>query len=72
MVISYLQGLDPKIQMTTDGQCYLFYHNADLFLSRTPQNSPDIKKKGYRRSICVEKLFYNADGTIQKVIPTKE
>jgi hypothetical protein len=41
------------------GQWYLFYHDRDL--------SPDFDK---RRSIRADKLFFNADGTIKKVIPT--
>jgi arabinoxylan arabinofuranohydrolase len=41
------------------GQSYAFYHNSSL--------SGD----DWLRSICVDKLFYNADGTIQKVIQTK-
>jgi len=41
------------------GQWYLFYHDRDL--------SPDFDK---RRSIRVDKLFFNADGSIQKVTPT--
>lgn len=41
------------------GQWYLFYHDKDL--------SPDFDKN---RSIRADKLFFNADGTIQKVIPT--
>jgi hypothetical protein len=41
------------------GQWYLFYHDRDL--------SPDFDK---RRSIRADKLFFNADGTIQKVTPT--
>ncbi len=41
------------------GQWYLFYHNAAI--SGDPVN----------RSICVDKLYYNADGTIQTVIQTK-
>lgn len=40
-------------------QWYLFYHDRDL--------SPDFDKN---RSIRADKLFFNADGTIQKVIPT--
>ncbi len=42
-----------------DGQWYMFYHNGKL-----PGGGD------YKRSIAVDKLFYNADGTIQKVIPT--
>jgi hypothetical protein len=41
------------------GQWYLFYHDKDL--------SPDFDKN---RSIRADHLFFNADGTIQKVIPT--
>jgi hypothetical protein len=41
------------------GQWYLFYHDNDL--------SPDFDKN---RSIRADKLFFNDDGTIQKVIPT--
>jgi hypothetical protein len=41
------------------GQWYLFYHDKDL--------SPSFDKN---RAIRADKLFFNADGTIQKVIPT--
>jgi len=40
-------------------QWYLFYHNKDL--------SPNFDKN---RSIRIDSLFFNNDGTIQKVIPT--
>lgn len=40
-------------------QWYLFYHNDDL--------SPNFDKN---RSIRCDSLFFNADGTIKKVIPT--
>jgi hypothetical protein len=41
------------------GQWYLFYHDKDL--------SPGFDKN---RSIRADRLFFNPDGTIQKVIPT--
>ena len=41
------------------GQTYLFYHDKDL--------SPSFDKN---RSARADKLFFNEDGTIQKVIPT--
>lgn len=41
------------------GQWYAFYHNSAL------------SGNDWLRSVCVDKLFYNEDGTIQKVIPTK-
>ncbi len=46
------------------GRNYLFYHNATLSLD------------GYgpatgRRSVCVDELFYNPDGTIQYIEQTK-
>ncbi len=54
------------------GQWYLFYHTSDLFFKNNPQAKKSGLKKWYRRSICVDHLYYNADGTIQKVIPTKK
>jgi arabinoxylan arabinofuranohydrolase len=41
------------------GQWYAFYHNSA------------ISGNDWLRSVCVDKLFYNTDGTIQKVIQTK-
>src|ERR1051325_90258 len=41
------------------GQWYLFYHDKDL--------SPNFDKN---RSIRADRLFFNEDGTIRKVIPT--
>lgn len=43
------------------GKSYLFYHNGAL-----PTGG------SYRRSICVDYLNYNPDGTIQKVIQTSK
>lgn len=42
-----------------DGQWYLFYHQNEY--------SPKFDKN---RSACIDSLFFNADGTIQKVTPT--
>lgn len=47
------------------GQDYLFYHTADLSRTLAPGYHC-----GVRRSVCVDSLFYNADGTIRKVQPT--
>lgn len=41
------------------GQWYLFYHQNAL--------SPHFDKN---RSICIDSLFFNPDGTIRKVVPT--
>ena len=42
-----------------EGQWYLFYHHNDY--------SPDFDKN---RSIRIDSLFFNPDGSIQKVMPT--
>lgn len=47
------------------GQDYLFYHTADL----SRYNCPDFHC-GVRRSVCVDSLYYNPDGSIQKVRQT--
>jgi len=43
------------------GKSYFFYHNGTL-----PTGG------SYRRSICIDYMHYNQDGTIQKVIQTTE
>jgi len=47
------------------GHTYLFYHNGTL--DRDGQ-----KGGGLRRSVCVDELFFNEDGTIKAVTQTKE
>jgi len=54
------------------GQWYLFYHNSDLFLEKEPSDSEELRYRGFRRSVCVDYLYYNEDGTIKEVIPTKK
>jgi hypothetical protein len=46
--------------LEVNGQWFLFYHQNEL--------SPKFDKN---RSICVDSLSFNADGTIRKVIPTR-
>ena len=41
------------------GKSYFFYHNGSL-----------PKGGSYRRSICVDYMYYNADGTIKKIVQT--
>lgn len=48
-------------------QWYLFYHTADLYFQKHPKALKMGKQKWYRRSVCMAPLFYNADGSIQKV-----
>ncbi len=56
---------------------YMFYHNSDLYFKNHPEEEPKFGwgHKGsphpFRRSICFDKLYYNQDGTIQKVVTTK-
>jgi beta-xylosidase len=45
------------------GQWYVFYHNSELSKQRGEQND-------WLRSVAVDKLYYNPDGTIKKVIQT--
>lgn len=49
------------------GDWYLFYHTADLAIQNWPT---DFGKWFSHRSVCVDRLFYKADGTIQEVYPT--
>jgi len=49
------------------GEWYIFFHTSDLALSKIPKGDPDRKYVQWRRSVCFEHLYYNDDGTIQKV-----
>ncbi len=42
-----------------NGASYMSYHNAGL-----PSGGE------YRRSVCLDRIYYNTDGTIKKLIPT--
>jgi len=45
----------------------LFYHTGDLGL----YNFGDVPgAAGFHRSVCVDYLYYNPDGTIRPVVPT--
>jgi beta-xylosidase len=55
------------------GQWYIFYHNSALFFKKHPWAMRlGLLKRWYRRSICVDKLYYNPDGSIQKVKQTRQ
>jgi hypothetical protein len=43
-----------------EGQWYIFYHNRA------------VSGAEYQRSVCIDYLYYNSDGTIQEVIATQE
>ncbi|MBN2164676.1 MAG: family 43 glycosylhydrolase [Marinilabiliaceae bacterium] len=54
------------------GKWYIFYHNSNLFLERKEKGiETEDNAKSYRRSVCMTPLYYNEDGTIQKIDPTK-
>jgi hypothetical protein len=43
------------------GQTYFFYHNGGL-----PEGG------SHRRSVCIDRLYYNEDGSMKRVIMTSE
>jgi len=45
---------------TGSNKWYLFYHTAEMSDNKTNQ-----------RNICADRLYYNSDGTIRKVVPTR-
>lgn len=59
------------------GNWYIFYHNAELYLSNHPEVKPKFgwghqgSPHPFRRSICCDRLYYNEDGSIKPVIPTR-
>jgi hypothetical protein len=52
-----------------NGQSYFIYHNATLTLNVNGRNwGPDIG----RRSVCLDYMYYNPDGTIKTIIQTTQ
>ena len=49
------------------GQWWLFYHTSDLSLYNDSTDHP-----GVRRSLAADPLYYQPDGSIQKVVPTQD
>ncbi|MFZ5986643.1 MAG: carbohydrate-binding protein [Bacillota bacterium] len=46
------------------GDWYIAYHNRALAIAN---GAPAGDARTYQRSVCIDRLYYNADGTIQKV-----
>ncbi len=56
------------------GKDYLFYHTSDRYFDINPQLERKENWNGispYRRSVCVDELYYNEDGSIRRVVPTR-
>ncbi|MGB8452349.1 MAG: carbohydrate-binding protein [Anaerocolumna sp.] len=49
-----------------NGNWYIAYHNRAL----ATQNGLASSVRVYQRNMCVDRLYYNSDGTIQQVTPT--
>ena len=45
-----------------DGQWYFIYHNGGI----------NHEGGSFRRSVCIDKLYYNPDGTMKRVVMTSE
>lgn len=52
------------------GQWYLFYHTSDKYINAHKGGRLSLKKY-YSRSMCIDSLYYNTDGTIREVVPTR-
>ena len=46
------------------GQWYFIYHNGSI---QNPHGG-----NSFRRSVCVDYLYYNPDGTMKRVVQTTE
>ena len=69
-------GLNPLIRpiYTADPSAHVFEGRIYGYPSHDRDSSVtfDMKYGPYRRSICVDRLYYNVYGSIRKVVPTKE
>ena len=50
--------------ITFQGEDYFIYHNG---LVQAPNTGGS-----FRRSVCIDRLYYNEDGTIKRIVQTTE
>ena len=51
------------------GQWYIFYHNT---AASTAVLGEGERNTSFRRSVCVDYLYHNDDGSLRKVVQTTE
>ncbi|MEI6946442.1 family 43 glycosylhydrolase [Paraflavisolibacter sp. H34] len=61
----YGTGHNATIQVPGKDEWYLVYHRFNY-----PNGINMGREAGYNREVCIDKMTFNADGTIQQVIPT--
>jgi hypothetical protein len=49
------------------GQPWFIYHNGSV-----PPRDGEPSGGRFRRSVCIDRLYYNGDGTLKRVIMTTE
>ena len=62
VVAAYNDVIRDQSIVELNGQSYFIYHNGALAADNG----------SFRRSVCVDYLYYNADGTIRRVVQTSE
>ncbi|TCD11579.1 beta-xylosidase [Pedobacter frigidisoli] len=63
----YGTGHNSVIQVPGKDEWYMVYHRFTR-----PKGIAMGRAAGYNREVCIDKMFFNADGSIQPVIPTVE
>jgi len=53
------------VTLEFNGDWYCVYHNRTVGKQRGVETN-------YQRNVCVDKMFYNSDGTIKEVVPTTD
>jgi len=62
----YGTGHNSVVQIPGKDEWYIVYHRF------TRPKGIEIKTPGYFREVCIDKMEFNADGSIKKVQPTIE
>ncbi len=63
----YGTGHNSIIQVPGKDEWYMVYHRFTI-----PKGISMGSAAGYNREVCIDKMEFNADGTIKKVIPTRK
>ena len=61
----YATGHHSVVQVPGKDEWYIVYHRFKF-----PDAVTKGRDAGYHREVCIDKLEFNTDGTIKKVVPT--
>lgn len=64
--------IDPAIYVDDGDTPWIFWGNRECYYAKLRDNMIEIDGGSYSRSICIDRLYYNPDGIIKRIVMTSE